>query len=34
MKHRLVFEQAEDLIRRKLTHINIFGGRSKNWFLN
>jgi sugar (pentulose or hexulose) kinase len=34
LKYRLVFEQAEDLIGRKLTHINIFGGGSRNWFLN
>lgn len=34
LKYRLVFEQAEDLIGRKLTHINIFGGGSRNWLLN
>ncbi|MEM4788365.1 MAG: rhamnulokinase family protein, partial [Ignisphaera sp.] len=34
LKYRLVFEQAEDLIGKKLTHINIFGGGSRNWFLN
>lgn len=34
LKYRVVFEQAEDLIGRKLTHINIFGGGSRNWFLN
>lgn len=34
LKYRLVFEQAEDLLGRRLTHINIFGGGSRNWFLN
>ncbi len=34
LKYRLVFEQAEDLLGRKLTHINIFGGGSRNWLLN
>ncbi|MEM2627553.1 MAG: FGGY-family carbohydrate kinase, partial [Ignisphaera sp.] len=34
LKYRLVFEQAEDLVGKKLTHINIFGGGSRNWFLN
>ncbi|MCS7111829.1 MAG: FGGY-family carbohydrate kinase, partial [Ignisphaera sp.] len=34
MKYRLVFEQAEDLLGKKLSHINIFGGGSRNWFLN
>jgi rhamnulokinase len=34
LKYRLVFEQAEDLLGRKLRGINIFGGGSRNWFLN
>ncbi len=34
LKYRLVWEQAEDLTGRKLTHINIFGGGSRNWLLN
>ncbi|MEM0027317.1 MAG: rhamnulokinase family protein [Ignisphaera sp.] len=34
LKYRLVFEQAEDLLGRRLRGINIFGGGSRNWFLN
>ncbi|MEL9939674.1 MAG: rhamnulokinase family protein [Ignisphaera sp.] len=34
LKYRLVFEQAEDLLGRRLKGINIFGGGSRNWFLN
>jgi sugar (pentulose or hexulose) kinase len=34
LKYRLVFEQAEDLLGKRLKHINIFGGGSRNWFLN
>jgi len=34
LKYRYVFELAMDVSGRKLTHINIFGGGSRNWLLN
>jgi rhamnulokinase len=34
LKYRLVFDQASRLTGRRLKRINIFGGGSRNWFLN